>query len=220
MSKGVSLQDFLKDIKTNHAETYEKAKEGGPSFGPLLPINLEYRVTVDSAEYKASNAGNMQLVVVYEISEPSEYAGVKVQDYYQPQPGNELAQKKMSSVLGALGPDLSGLGNDWAELSGRLVGLSGIITVRHWGEQNDRNGVRWVNADRGQVLRDNIPPQKASGTKNPLRPDVNVPKNDAAVQQQVADEQVAPEPEQQTQPAVLPQAARPAGGPNLPPGLR
>lgn len=228
-TKPVSLQDFLKDVKDNYQDVYEKASKGAPSGafdGPPLPENLEYRVTVDSAEYKPSKAGNYQIVLTFVISEPEEFAGRKVQEYYSPQPGNEVAQRKLTSMLGSLGPDLSGLGQDWNELAKRLVGLPGVITSRTWGEQNDRSGVRWVNADKGQVLRNNIAPPKPQGsTRNALRPDVSISRTAPAepVQEAPAEAQAPVEYAEapvQTPAQVLPQATRPAGGPNLPPGLR
>lgn len=233
----VNLQDFLGDIKKNYAEDLKKGAEGptGSFDGPPLPENLEYRVTVDKAEYKPSKAGKYQLVLTYEVTEPAEFAGRKVQEYYATEPGNQISQSKMSKMLGALGPDLSNVGGDWDTLTTRLTGLTGVITARTWGEANDRSGVRWVNADRGQTLRTNIAPQEAKGgPKNALRPDVSVPKP-APVTAAPAAVSEAPEPEYGDEPGegfteapapaaapVLPGTAapRPAGGPNLPPGLR
>jgi hypothetical protein len=234
----VNLQDFLGDLNKNYKKDMDKSASGpsGAFDGPPLPPELEYRVTVDSADYKASKAGNWQLVVTYEVQEPSEHAGRKIQEYYATQPGNEIAQRKVSQVLGALGPDLAGVGSDWEVLTQRLVGLSGVIAVRIWGENNDRTGVRWINADRGQALRTNVPPPKAqAGPKNALRPDVSVPKPAAAVVPAPAAEEApeaaveayeeapaesAPIPTPAVPPTTLPGATRPTGGPNLPPGLR
>lgn len=244
----VNLQDFLGDINKNYKKDMDKAAEGpsGAFSGPPLPPELEYRVTVDSADYKASKAGNWQLVVTYEIQEPSEFAGRKIQEYYATQPGNEIAQRKVSQVLGALGPDLSGVGSDWEALTSRLVGLNAVIATRLWGTDNDRNGVRWINADRGQALSTTVKPPKAStGPKNALRPDVTVPKPAPATAAPTAlsgDPEPAPEPSYPdaepdvetfeeapaqsapisapAQPSTLPGANRPTGGPNLPPGLR
>lgn len=220
MSTMVSLQDFLKDIKTNYQQDMDKAREGvasGAWDGPPLPLELEYRVEVEKGEYAASKRGPMQLSLTYVITEPAEYAGRKLQEYYQPDPGNEIAQRKLSELIGALGASLDGLGSEWAELAKRFEGSTGVIALRVWGDENDRYGVRWINSDRGQTLKTNVkPPKPKGGTGKSLRPDVNINKGEPFPASQPAPAAPAA-PAEQSLPGA---GARPAGAPNLPPGLR
>lgn len=215
MATMVSLQDFLKDIKTNFQKDMDKAREGvasGAWDGPPLPLDREYRVEVEKGEYKASNRGTMNLVLTYVITAPDEFSGRKMQEYYQPEPGNEIAQRKLSELIGALGPSLDGLGTDWEVLAKRFEGATGVVALRVWGENDDRYGVRWINSDRGQELKTNVKPPKPKNAGKSLRPDVQIRKDEpfpATATQATADDQPA-----------LPNTARPSGGPNLPPGLR
>lgn len=222
MSNGmISLKDFLSGLNGEYKEVMENARDGGPSGafdGPPMPLDTEYRVTVDTAEYKPSKAsGVKQLAVTYEISEPSEFAGRKLQEYYQPAAGNEISLRKFSEVIGCLGPDLTGLGTtaDWDVVATRLVGLTAVIALRVWGD-DDRYGVRWINSNRGQSLKTNLKPVKARTDSRSLRPDVTINKGEPFPPTETPASPVQAE----TSPAALPQAPRPNGGPNLPPGLR
>lgn len=214
-----SLQDFLKDLQTNPAtkEILDKARDGvqGAWDGPPLPLTNEYRVTIDKAEYKAASSGKMQFALTFEITEPAEHAGRKLQDYFSPDPSNEWGHQKFTQMIGAFAPDLSNIGTDWSALAERFNGTSAVIALRQWGEANDRYGVRYANGDRGQTLSTTVKPPKAQGasTTKSLRPDVSIPKPDPTPATEAT-----PAADSATPPA-LPNS-RPAGGPNLPPGLR
>lgn len=212
-----SLQDLIGTIKTQHADRFEDAKEGkGPSGmwdGPPLPLNNEYRVVVDSTAYSPSKStGKMQFVFTYEITEPSEFAGRKLQDYVSPTPTNQIGSEQLANLFGALRADLDGWGDNFEAFVKQFEGRTAIIALRTWGEENDRYGVRWVNADRGQKLKTDVKPPKQKANTNNLRADIQIPK----------DPEAAPAPAPVTPPPAQPSAPAPAisGGPNLPPGLR
>lgn len=213
----VSLQDLLKDIKSNHSETFKNATEGkspaGAWDGPELPLEFEYRVKVAKAEFKASQAsGNQQIVLTYEVMEPTEYEGRKFQDYYSPKPTNEIGSRKLAELFGALQASMDGWGEDFDGFIGQFLDKSVTVTLRRWGQNNDRTGVRYINMDKGQTLRTNITPPKPKGPSSAdLRPEIVIPKNP----------EMAATPDTVTPPPVTPpKVVTPSsGGVNLPPGL-
>ncbi len=220
MSTMVSLQDLLKDIKANHGTTYDNALAGkspaGAWDGPELPLDLEYRVQVAKAEFKASQAsGQPQIVLTYEILEPEEFAGRKIQDYYSPKPTNEVGSRKLAELFGALQATMEGWGDDFDGFVGQFTDKKATVTLRRWGQNNDRTGVRYINLDKGQALRTNVTPPKpraATTAASDLRPEINIPKDDVPAAAVTPPPVTPPAEEKQT---VTP----PTGGVNLPPGL-
>lgn len=221
MSTMVSLQDLLKDIKSNHGETYENALAGkspaGAWDGPELPLELEYRVRVDKSEFKVSQAsGNPQIVLTFEVTEPAEYEGRKFQDYYSPKPTNEVGSRKLAELFGSLQATLEGWGEDVDGFVGQFLDKTATVTLRRWGQNNDRTGVRYINMDKGQTLRTNIVAQKprtdGRAAAADLRPEINIPKDAAPVEGVVTPPVVTP-------PVVQQQTVTPPSGINLPPGL-
>lgn len=216
-----SLQDLLGNLKKDFGDRIERAASGqAPESawdGPPMPLTHEYRVIVDTAEYKPSKStGKNQFVITYEIQEPAEFGGRKVQDYVSPTPANEAASKSLADLFGALKADLDGWGgDDYDGFVKQFVGRSAVISLRTWGEQNDRYSVRWINGDRGQVLKTNITPQKPKTNTNSLRPDLVIDKVEPA--QVAAPAEPAQAPAQQQLPGSSP---APSAGPNLPPGLK
>lgn len=211
-----SLQDLLGNIKKDFGDRIQRAASGqAPESawdGPPMPLNNEYRVIVDTAEYKPSKStGNNQFVITYEIQEPAEFGGRKVQDYVSPTPTNEAASKSLADLFGALKADLEGWGEDFEGFVKQFVGRSAVITLRTWGEENDRYSVRWINGDRGQVLKTNVTPPKAKTNTNNLRPDIVINKPDTPTQ-------ATPQPTQAPLPGGL--GGEVKAGPNLPPGLK
>lgn len=212
------LQDLIGKIKTEHNDLYEAAKAGQTPTsawdGPPLPQNLEYRVTVDSAEYKASkSSGRNQFVLTYEVNEPAEFAGRKVQDYYSPTPTNTIASEQLAKLFGALKANLEGWGEDLEGFVKQFEGKSLVIAVRTWGEDADRTGVRWVNPDYGQTLKTDIKPPKAKADTSKLTADIEIPKPQTPAEPATVAAPIA-QPNQTTAPLPT------SGGPNLPPGLR
>lgn len=208
------LSDMLGDVLGKNKEAFEKASRGenGPSgaYDTLLPTNLEYRVDIVNSEFKKSQAGREQIVLTYEVIEPEEFAGCRLQDYIDPKPATENASRGLASKLGALQAQVTGWGEDFDGFVKQFLGKTVIVSVRHWGDPEPRNGVRFTNQDKGQALRTNVQPQKASTstTTAQLRPEINIPKD---------------KPETIEEAPVATQTVLPTGagsGANLPPGLR
>ncbi len=210
-----SLQDLLGQIQGEHKEAFDNAREGKAPNGDWnadLPLNLEYRVRVDKAEYKNSQtSGKPQIVLTYEVVEPAEYAGAKFQDYQSPQPTTTVGAEVLAKTFGALQAKLDGWGNDFAAFVGQFEDRTAVVALRRWGQNDDRIGIRYINLDKGQTLSTKVnPPRKRADASN-LRPEINIPKEPAS-----GGDTPAPAPA----PSVpnLPTGA--GGGPNLPPGLR
>ncbi len=220
----VSLQDLLKNLSTNHAETFDKASRGetpsGAWDGPPLPLNLDYRVAVDSAEYKKSVAsGRPQIVLTFEVQEPAEFKGRKFQDYFNPKPDQEVGARKLAELFGALQAKTEGWGEDFEGFVKQFEGRTAVVTVRHWGTDNDRVGIRYINLDKGQELRTNVALAKSRGAKTStadLRPDINIPKSEGPGETAPAAPSVIPSQTATEAPVTAPPLP---GGPNLPPGL-
>lgn len=214
-----SLTDLLGDIKTKYGDRIEAVSEGrAPANawdGPPMPLTHEYRVKVDSAIAKPSNAGNLQFVITYEIQEPVEFEGRKLQAYINPKPTTEGGSRQFADFLGAMKAQMDGWGeNNFDGFVAQFVGQTAVITLNTWGDQNDRYGVRWINADRGQVLKTTIAPAKPRSTGNAnLTADIQIPKDKT-------EETAAPVVSPPETPAQTPAVTPPTGGPNLPPGLR
>lgn len=213
----VSLQDVLKGLQKDFAADYDRAAEatGGPSgaYDVDLPQDREYRAVVTDAKFAPSkSSGREQITITFEITEPAEWAGAKFQEYIDAQPVNEISSRKLASLFGALQATAAG-SND--EMVAQFIDKSVVIATRRWGQENDRNGLRWANADVGQDLRTNIKPPKPKKNTTDIRPEINIPK---------AEEAAEPFPEAPVEtaatPDVIPQTTTLPGGVNLPPGLR
>lgn len=224
----MNLHDLLDDIQENNADDYERGATGGGPQGDwdkVLPEELEYRAKIVASKYGPSkSSGTPQATITLQIVAPEEYAGVMLQGHYQLPPQNEGATRNVSQLLGALQAPVAGFAKD--DYEGYVLSWVGIhlkIAVNHWGDANDRNGVRWVNADNDAPLRTNIKPPKKKANPADIRPEINIPKDEepqAPVGQDTPNpnpviidvaEESAPTPQQTTS---LP------GGVNLPPGLR
>lgn len=111
----VNLADLLKGLQNDFGEEIEKAAtaSGGPSgaYDIELPLDREYRVVVADSKYAlAKSSGREQIVITYEVIEPSEFAGAKFQEYMSLQPNNEAASRTLAQTLGALsGADITAL---------------------------------------------------------------------------------------------------------------
>lgn len=215
-----TLQQLLGDILKNHGEAYENAKEGkSPNSvwdaAGKLPMDIEYRLRVDTAVYTPSKAsGKPQIVLTYEVVEPADYAGAKFQDYVNPNPTNTMGTEILAKLFGALQADMTNF-SDFGDFVTQFEDRTVVAALRKWGEENDRVGVRYVNMDRGQELR-KVNPPKMKGAPPALRPDINIPKDEPFPESGPA---VTPPPI--SIPGAAPTQA-PSSAPvvNLPPGLR
>lgn len=209
-----TLQDLLGDILKDHQEAFEQAARGDrPTSswdGPPLPLELEYRVEVDTSVFKTSNAGREQIAMTFVVLEPEEYAGRKFQDYYAPKAGNEVGARQFAQMVGAFQGKMDGWDNDWDGFASQFEGKTGVVALRVWGQDNDRFGVRWINADRGQALSTNVKPPRPQSKKLVTgQADIVIPKAQEAVSTV-------------TPPIVVPTQGESIApkGVNLPPGLR
>lgn len=211
-----TLQDILKALGNSEdlKEEYNKSKDGpsGAWSGPPLPLNLEYRVEVDTAEIKPSKAGNKQIVLTFIITQPEEFGGRKLQSYYPLDIANEISARKLASLFGSFGVDLTNFKSNDEEFCAQFVGQTAVVALDTWGDDNDRYGIRWLNGDRGQTLKSDVKPKKAKTNSSSLRPDISIPRPDAATSGP------ASAPASPVVPNGLPSSARP-GGVQLPPGL-
>lgn len=208
-----TLQDLLGKIKDEYQQVYEDARDGktpNSAWDVDLPVDREYRVKVVEAEYKASKqSGREQFVFTYEVVEPAEYAGAKFQDYQSPNPTTTIGIEMFAKMVGAFGVSLEGHASDEAfakAFEDRVV----VVALRKWGQEMDRTGIRWFNKDKGQTLSTSVKPKGAPrASAANLRPDINIPKDDAPATPPV------------TPPVTPPTVQSPVpGGVNLPPGLR
>lgn len=217
-----SLKDLLRDVE--ESEEYKRASgEGLPSgaYDVDLPETLEYRATIVDSKYgPAKSSGKPQAQITLEITEPAEYEGARLAAYFQMPADNDGSIRSLNSLLGALqAPSEQFADDDYEGYVQSWTGYTLVIAVNKWGDELDRNGVRWTNRDTGQKLKTDVKPKKAKRAAPDLRSDINIPKpqepNNAPIIVDVAEA-----------PAVQPPAAEPAqtttlpGGVNLPPGLR
>lgn len=214
-----SLTDLLGDITKQFGDRMEAVKEGrAPANawdGPPMPLSNEYRVKVDTSTYQPSKAGKNQFVLTYEIQEPEEFAGRKVQAYYNPAPTNEAGSRQLADLFASLKAKLDGWGDDFEGFAAQFVGTTAVVTLDTWGDEEDRYGIRWINADRGQTLKTDIKPKVKKKSTSGLSADIQIPKNDAPA----SDKPIVSPPEAQAETPATP-AVSPPSGPNLPPGLR
>ncbi len=213
----VSLSKLLGDIKRDHQEVIDNARAGIAPSGDWanagdLPLDREYRVVVDSADYgKSKSSGKPQITLVYKVQEPADFAGKKFSDYQGVPPTTDIGAEQLARTIGALQASTEGYGDDFEGFVKQFEGKTAVVALRLWGQEGDRIGVRWINTDKGQDLRTDVKP-KAARNGNPasgLKPDVQIPKGD-------------PFPDTPAQPPVTPPTITPpsTGGVNLPPGLR
>lgn len=215
----VNLKDLLANLRETNGEDIEKARTNKGNSGAWdmdLPVELEYRVEVGDAKYGPSNAGKPQITLTFEVQEPEEWVGAKLQGYTALPAKTEADVRTLSSFVGIFGENMADFGKDVEGFARSLIGETVVIAVNKWGEANDRTGVRYMNRDLGQNLSTSVKPPKARRGSADLRPDINIPKDDAPAETSVVappaevTETVAPAP---AQTAPLP------GGVNLPPGL-
>lgn len=217
------LGDLIKGLQTEYGENLERADTGpaGGFDGPPLPETIEYRLEVVKGEYKASKQGNQMVVLTLEVLEPEEWAGRKVQENLMAG-GESWAREKFAKTVSALGVSLSGIsGDDWDGFAQLFVGQTAVGTMKTWGEQEDRSGVRWLNKDVGQSLRTNIsPPKKKSNTGNSLRPDIVINKTEPfPAEPGVVNADGTPEAAPTLPSSGVGVGAAAYTGPRLPPGL-
>jgi hypothetical protein len=219
----MNLQDLLASIQKTNADDIQRAAE--PKSGVSgawdvdLPVEQEYRVEVVNATYGAAkSSGSPQATLTFEVLEPAEYAGAKFQGYYPLPPNNEASVRKFAELVGALHADGSSFGNDYEGFVQSWIDSVVVVAVNRWGSENDRIGLRWVNADIGQALRSDLKAPKPRKPTADIRPEINIPKEEPA--ETVVTPPVVVDVAEESAPTTSGRTVTLPGGVNLPPGLR
>lgn len=222
----INLQDLLATLQQDHGEDIKRAAE--PTAGVSgawdidLPVENEYRVEVVNATYGSSkSSGSPQATLTFQVLEPVEFEGAKFQGYYPLPPNNEASSRKFAELVGALHTDGSTFGNDVEGFVQSWIDSTLVVATNRWGTENDRVGLRWVNADIGQGLRTDLKAPKPRKPTADIRPEINIPKDEPVVTEAVTPPVIVDVAEE---PVVIPASSGRTitlpGGVNLPPGLR
>jgi hypothetical protein len=220
----INLQDLLASLQETNAEDIARAAD--PKAGVSgawdidLPVENEYRVEIVNATYGPSkNSGSPQATLTFQVLEPAEFEGAKFQGYYPLPPNNEASVRKFAELVGALHADGSSFGDDYEGFVQSWIDTVVVVATNRWGSENDRIGLRWVNANVGQSLRTDLKAPKPRKPAADIRPEINIPKDEPV-------ETVAPPVivDVAEEPVVVPASSGRTvtlpGGVNLPPGLR
>jgi hypothetical protein len=217
------INEFLKDAAKEFPDALAGKSSAGGFDGPPLPVNLEYRVVLTRGEWRqANNSGNYSFAMTFEVAEPAEFAGRKFSEYYSIDEGaHPVAREKFAQLIGASCIDLTEVNtDDNDEFAKAFEGTQYVVATRVWGDDGDRNGIRYLNKDYGQTLKTDVKPPKPRGGGLPTRkgpgigdklalPTAQILKNTEEEAQ--AEQPAAPSP-------TLPGGAAPSGV-KLPPGL-
>lgn len=222
----INLQDLLVTLQQDHGEDIKRAAE--PTAGVSgawdidLPVENEYRVEVVNATYGPSkNSGSPQATLTFQVLEPVEFEGAKFQGYYPLPPNNEASSRKFAELVGALHTDGSKFGNDVEGFVQSWIDSTLVVATNRWGSENDRIGLRWVNADIGQTLRTNLAAPKPRKPAADIRPEINIPKDEPfPAETPVVTPPVIVDVAEEAAPATSGRTVTLPGGVNLPPGLR
>lgn len=200
---------------------------GGGFDGPPVPSTRQYRATVIKSEwYQAKSSGKWSYSLTFEITAPEEFAGKKFSEYYSiDENTNAIGREKFARLIGESGINIKDADTSSNEAFAKeFEGKEFVIATRIWGDEMDRNGLRYLNKDRGQKLLDKIdPPKNEQLQKAKLKADIKVNKDaEAAAPAEEPEEESAEyieQPIKEQEQVRLPGGNRP-NLPNLPPGLR
>lgn len=218
-----NINEFLKEVQKEFPdELAGKASNGGGFDGPPLPEDRQYRATITRAEWRqATGSGKYSYAITFEVTEPAEWAGRKFSEYYSIDSGNRIAAEKFSKLIGESGINVAEADTSSNEAFAKsFEGAEFVVATRTWGEDDDKTGLRYLNRDRGQALKDKIDPPKKKKVGSSLVADIQIKKDQApgpfdGGTAEAEEEATAPA----QAPVSLPGGARPSGV-NLPPGLR
>lgn len=232
-----NLGNILGDLATEFPDAIEGKNPNSGFDGPPVPSTRQYRAVISRAEWRqAQSSGKYSYSITFEITEPAEYAGKKFTEYYSlDASAGTVGREKFARLIGESGINVKEADTSSEEtFAQEFVGKEFVIATRIWGTDMDRNGLRYLNKDRGQKLLDKITPAPSelqAMAAHKLKADIQVNKQPEVEQQQipetVAEEQAEAREEHQAAgtevPASTPRlpggSARP-GNVNLPPGLR
>lgn len=216
-----ALGNLLGDLATEFPAEIEGKNPNSGFDGPPLPSTRQYRAVVSRAEWRqAQSSGKYSYSITFEVTEPSEFAGKKFSEYYSLDAASgSIGREKFARLIGESGIDLKTADtSSEASFAKEFEGKTFVIATRIWGDAMDRNGIRYLNRDRGQALQTDIKPlasELAALEKNKLKADIQINKEEAHTETQAAEE--SPQVEIPQTPN-LPGSGRPPV--NLPPGLR
>lgn len=227
-----SLGNLLGDLAEEFGDAIQGKNPNAGFDGPPVPSNRQYRAVVSRAEWRqATTSGKWSYSITFEITEPSEHAGKKFSEYYSiDAAAGAIGREKFARLIGESGIDLKTADTSSEDAFAKeFEGKQFVIATRIWGDQKDRNGIRYLNKDRGQALRTDIKPLPAELADNigKLKADITVPKREEAHGELPASE----EPEDGTydeekaaeataEQVRLPGQGNRPEGVRLPPGLR
>lgn len=218
-----ALGNVLGDLATEFPEAIEGKNPNSGFDGPPVPSTRQYRAEITRGEWRQSQGGKWSYSITFEITEPSEYAGKKFSEYYSiDASAGTIGREKFARLIGESGIDLKTADtSSEAAFAKEFEGKKFVIATRIWGDQKDRNGIRYLNKDRGQALRTDIKPLASELADNigKLKADIVVNKNEETpAGESDAEAEVQTPAEEVQQPVTLPGGNRPLV--NLPPGLR
>lgn len=179
-----ALGNLLGDLAQEFPEAIEGKNPNSGFDGPPLPSNRQYRATVTRGEWRQSQAGKWSYSITFEITEPTEYKGKKFSEYYSiDASAGTIGREKFARLIGESGIDLATADTSSEDAFAKeFEGKNFVIATRIWGDQKDRNGIRYLNKDRGQVLKTDIKPLASELADNigKLKADITVPKREEA----------------------------------------
>lgn len=229
------LENLLGDLATQFPDAIEGKNPNSGFDGPPVPSTRQYRAVVSRAEWRqAQSSGKYSYSITFEITEPAEYAGKKFSEYYSMDASaGTVGREKFARLIGESGIDLKTADTSSEDaFAQEFVGKKFVLATRIWGDEMDRNGLRYLNKDRGQKLLDNIKPaasELAAQQKAKLKAEIqvnkaeestpeeeSVPEDTSAEEREAAHEQTIP----QQAPPSLPGSGSARPPVNLPPGLR
>lgn len=222
------LTNLLGDLATEFPDEIEGKNTNAGFDGPPLPSTRQYRAMVSRAEWRQSQAGKWSYSITFEITEDpkGEFVGRKFSDYYSlDASAGEVGRSKFARLIGESGIDLATADtSSEATFAKEFEGKKFVIATRIWGDEMDRNGIRYLNKDRGQKLLDNITPAPAelrAQTANKLKADIQIRKGEQVETETETETGEGTETEAPAQEQVrLPGSNQAPGGVRLPPGLR
>lgn len=225
------LSNLLGDLATEFPDEIEGKNTAAGFDGPPLPSTRQYRAVVSRAEWRqATTSGKWSYSITFEITEDpkGEFVGRKFSEYYSlDASAGEVGRSKFARLIGESGIDVKTANtSSEAEFAKEFEGKKFVIATRIWGDAMDRNGIRYLNKDRGQKLLDNITPAPAelrAKSDGKLKADIQVGKREEAhgeIPAGETDEETPEEVQVPTEQVRLPGGNSQPGGVRLPPGLR
>lgn len=229
-----AVTDFLGEIGEQFPDELEGKSTFGGFDGPPLDPTRQYRAEIARGEWRQSRAGNWQFAFTFEVIEDlkDEFVGRKFTEYFTIDKGaKDGAKQAFARFIGESGLNVADLDQSSNEnFAKEFEGCRYVIATRVWGEEQDQTGIRYLNRDRGQELKDNVKPpvnRGPGGSSKPLNPEINVNKDRGPFPEAPTEAEEAPAQDNDLAAATsteqkvnLPGSGTRPVGVNLPPGLQ